>query len=159
MTHENLVDRAQAAYAADQEAQRLEKEAAAIRDKQEASERIRRYADTKLDVLVATDDIYENGSAYEARISLTEDATLVIVDGRPSPRDGDETTWAHIKPAEQLYWDLPPNQTEKETGGGTYGCYGLSLAALTARSLADVGAALLKIDAARIAWKKKHIQT
>lgn len=95
---------------------------------------------------------------------LTEDATLVVeatvrlYGKHHSDEVSEASVVVKVKPADQLYWDLPPGVEDKGAGGGTYGCFHLGRISEPCESLADIGERLERIETARQAWRRKHGQ-
>lgn len=149
----SLADRALAAHEAKLEETRLLREATEVRIKAEATDAILRVAH-EYGVEVTPDDLTRDYNAWQAVIQIDADAHLVLI-----KRNRDDEVEVRVKPAEQLYWDLPPGQEEKPAGkGGTYGCYGLDVSSMgPIGSLADLGAILVRIREARERWKVRHL--
>lgn len=157
----DIASRALAAHAADSEAKRLEAEAKAIRDRQQAVEQMTTYAHDTFGVTIdpeTVETVYPG--KYVASVELNEDATLQITRNRPDTVGGAADLAlieAKVVPCEQLDWDLPPGVFEKGPGGGTYSCFGLDSRTRKVTSLADVGRQLEKIAKARTSWQTKNL--
>jgi len=160
----NIADIALSAAKAEQEASKREAEAKAIRERDRALRKINLYLDRVVGdkARVMQSDELSGPSYcadYSAEIQVDDDATLVITaNGRLENVDG---ATANVRPSEQLYWNLPPGQEEKDySEGGVYGCYGLDrLAGRYApaiESLADLGNAINLTRVARAKWRTAH---
>lgn len=149
----NIADLALAAAADEKRIAELEQQAALTRAHTTARNQIV-FKGEKIGVDVDIDAIEHHGGASTYRLKVDEDATLVI-----SSRAGDLVAKAKVKPAEQLYWNLPPGQ-EGTPMGGTYGCYGLGQysALHDIDSLADLGRAITLVREARAKWRRVHGQ-
>lgn len=146
-----LAERAIAAYEADEQAQELEMEATRIRELAAAVDALGLRA-RGFGVEFDPDDVEVEGFGvsrrYSVSVPLDDDADLRFY------WESRGEVVVSVRPSDQLYWDLPPGETEKGPGGGAYGCYGLSPRTVT--TLEEVGAEVLKVRAARERWTAKH---
>lgn len=105
---------------------------------------------------VKVDEIRRDNGVYALDLPLTDDATLRLQVRRAMSGDQWQAT-ASVQPCDQLYWDLPPGQEKKGSGGGTYGCHGLSrMKETVVTTLAGIGAQITRVEKARAAWRRKH---
>ena len=154
----SIADRAVAAYEAEKEAVRLEKEAAELRGREEASRIISEEA-SRLGIPVDTRNL-KGGTVlgWNLKAKLDDDTSITFV-YRHSKYDPAEIEM-RVSVCDQLYWDLPPGQEKKERGGGTYGCYSLSnVNGKRVSTLSEIGEAVTKVREARQSWRKKHLRT
>lgn len=99
----------------------------------------------------------DRGRTWNFAVPVDDDATLTFKAEFGYVSDNQFGVTLKVQACDQLYWDLPPGQEEKERGGGTYGCYSLEdVHKKEIGTLADLGAALVKIRKAREQWRKKH---
>jgi hypothetical protein len=153
----SIADMALNAHAAQQQAADLERQAKQTRARALAEQEIV-SALRPFGIDIAVEDITEQSfSAVRADFII-----LIDVDADAQLRvtckvTGEQTAVEmRVKPADQLYWDLPAGQTEKAHGGGVYGCYDLSGDRMKVNSLASLGGVLVRIRAAREQWTVKH---
>lgn len=147
---ESLAERALAAHTAQTEEARLQKEAREVRVKGVAADAILLAAD-RFGITLTADSLERSYSSWLATFQVEEDVSLIFTKG-----DSSNQVEVRVKPAEQLYWDLPPGEEKKTPGGGAYGGYGLSSITEHLQSLSDLGAAITKIRTARELWRAKH---
>ena len=150
-----IAEIALAAHEAEERAKGLEAAAAKTRERAVAEQEIVAALRTLgIDIDLAAITESESGREYRAEIPVDADAALVAV---WSTYGRDKKVALLVKPAEQLYWDLPPGVESKDAGGGTYGCYGLEHRRLGAiATLPELGAAIKLIRKAREQWRAKH---
>ena len=152
----SIAEIALAAHEAEERAKGLEAEAAKTRERAEAEQEIVAALRTLgIDIDLADITESESSRAYCVEIPVDADATLVAswsIYGR------DRQVALCVRPAEQLYWDLPPGRDTKDPGtGGVYGCYGLEHRRLGGiATLPELGAAIKLIRKAREQWRVKH---
>lgn len=150
----NIADRALAAHEAKTKEDALRKEAELVRRRAAAVDAIALKAEHfGVDF---NPDIVEKSSYSERSWALTvqvdNDAWLVF-----TATMGEPLVTVKVKPADQLYWDLPPGQTEKKPNeGGSYACYQLGSGLTDIQTLADLGNAIVRVRKAREQWRKKH---
>lgn len=152
----NIADRALAAHQANEEANRLRAEAKAVERQARALDAISCAAEG-LGLAVSPEDIVTEhplGKVWTVELPIDDDMRLRIkweLLYHPEPN-----LKMLVQVADQLYWDLPPGQEKKGSGGGTYGCYNLGgLQGKEVKTLADLGAAIEKVRRARASWRKK----
>lgn len=107
---------------------------------------------------VKVDEIRRDNGVYLLDLPLTDDATLRLQVRRVTfDCDDPWQATAVVWPCDQLDWDLPPGQEKKGSGGGTYGCHGLSrMKETVVTTLAGIGAQITRVEKARAAWRRKH---
>jgi hypothetical protein len=150
-----------AAAAAEKEATELEDKARVTRLHSEAQRAIWTAA-RGLGLTVDVSKIVRrpHTDVFFAEAKVDADATLIFTYEAQRP-NGEGRLDIMVKPADQLYWNLPPDQETKDIGaGGVYGCFGLGehSGLNDIETQADVGRALLKIRAAREQWRLQHEQ-
>jgi hypothetical protein len=155
-TTTNFAELAIAAAAAEKEAAEHEQAAETAR-KRAAAQRAIYIKAQELGIEVDVEDLESEGYLNSVGIPLTADATLrigVTWEFAPLP-----TVKVSVKPADQLYWDLPPGEEKFAGGGGVYGCYSLGQYSglQDIKTTADIGRALMKINQAREQWRAKHL--
>ena len=152
----SIADRALAAYEAEQEAARLEKEAKEVRGKSEAAQAISEEA-SRLGIPVDASQITGSiGLGWKIEAPIDAD-TSIEFSYRSSRYDPPETE-LKMRVCDQLYWDLPPGEEIKTRGGGSYGCYNLSgVQGKRVGTLAEIGEAVKRVREARESWRKKHL--
>lgn len=149
----SIADRAVAAYEAQQQEERLAKEAAKVR------RRVIAYNDISLALEELNLEVEEfeltgdfNGTTWKVVVPIDEDcflvATCIVPLGVNTP-----TTKLRVQAEDELYYDMPPGA---EGHGGTYGFYGLHGWEMEVSDLASLGRAISKVRQARESWRRKH---
>ena len=151
----SIADRALAAHEHKQEEDRLRKEAQKVRRRGVAVDAISRALETlgiettDLDLVIEPDYF---ATTWKLLVPIDDDCSLEAT-CRVNRNANTHTTNLRLKPADDLYYDMPPGATAR---GGTYGFYGLSYANLGVTTLASLGAAIETVRAARKEWRRKH---
>ena len=145
-----IADRALAAYESELEAERLAKELRREQSRGRAVTSIMAAAEP-FGIEVDPQDVIHVYAGWQLTVEVDDDASLHFL-----YRDNAEGSLSmYVKPADQLYWDLPRGQEAKGAGGGTYGCYGLD-GQMKVSTLADLGKQIAKVREARERWRAKH---
>lgn len=145
-----IADRALAAYESELEAERLAEELSREQSRGRAVTLIMAAAEP-FGIEVDPKDVIHVYAGWQLTVEVDDDASLHFI-----YRDNAESNLLmYVKPANQLYWDLPTGQEVKGSGGGTYGCYGLD-GQMKVSTLADLGRQIAKVREARKRWQRKH---
>jgi len=146
----DLANRALAAHKADTEARALEDEARTIRQRQTALDAILAYAHDVFGISLNPETIELGGGFmgnYKTCVPVNDDVRLRI---QYEARNAQVIVSAEA--CDQLYWNLPPGQTEKSPGGGTY----KSDLRHVINGLVELGAFVEKVAKARETWRKSY---
>jgi len=147
----SVADRALAAHTAQVEEARLRKEADEVRIKAEATDAILRGMD-KFGLCLTDESFVRGYHLWQVEVQVDDDARLEF------KKQDSKDVEVRIRPADQLYWDLPPGEETKGTGGGCYGCHGLGeIRNREITTLAELGSAIARIRDARESWRVKHL--
>lgn len=159
----SIAERALVAYEAELEEGRLKREAEIVSLRAKAVNAIILAAES-FDLEIDVDDIEPAVCSASVTTPLFAAWWIVVpVDDdlglkfEWSSRSGKQIVEVTADYADQLYWDLPPGEEKKGSGGGTYGCYGLSKSygAGVISNLSVLGKAIVRTRAARAAWQSK----
>lgn len=156
----NIADRALAAHQADEEARRLQHEAAVVRRRAMAVDAIARlmeqfgipFDESELVVQWPHDE----GKRYSFTTQVDDDVSLTASWSMMYSHEPEVTLSTRV--CDQLYWDLPPGETVKGPGGGVYGNYGLGENVnKKIGTLVELGAIITRVRKAREDWHAKHL--